>query len=322
MKKYSTILAIVFSFTCLTVFFACKALTELATNSCFLYNNNSIEVNAGDAIPATEVGSFGTLASGIYTISITQSGNFNTQNVQASLEGTAFPNNTSRLVNAGDRLTLTGFTSPNDSGSNTIRMTLRDINNSIACEITFVVSIRPRNNALWNVAYGGNTTWQQLAVNGFFLAELGFGDFDGDQATDIIAPTGTEWLVSYRGTSAWTTLATSGYQMNELGLGDFDGDGITDLLRTSGTQWAYASSQNGWSWTPLAASGYKLDELGLGDFDGDGITDLLRASGTQWIFCLFPKRLELDYLSRFGVPVKSIKHWSGPKECSSGNFLQ
>ncbi len=283
-KLFNLFISIFLTYSVFAIYSCGSLNTTDVTNDCFVYTINSIEINAGDSFVAYEIGTFAFIANGNYLISIDRSGDFQAKNLTIIHEGTEFVPQIPKYVKPLDKLAISGWTTPDMSGQELIKISIFNQMGSLVCQIEFTIKIKPKNTSNWNLSLGGNSDWEQLPINGFYLEELGFGDFDGDERTDIIVPTGTEWLISYQGNSPWTTLASSGYKLNELGFGDFDGDKKTDILRTSGTKWIYASSMDNYNWKTLATSGYKLNELGFGDFDGDGKTDVLRTSGTKWIY--------------------------------------
>lgn len=77
------------------------------------------------------------------------------------------------------------------------------------------------------------------------LADLRYGDFDGDGRLDSLAATGTGWFMRSGTTGPWTFLRRSAVRPSQLTLADVDGDGRTDITYTSGrtiyTAWAGSS---------------------------------------------------------------------------------
>jgi hypothetical protein len=74
------------------------------------------------------------------------------------------------------------------------------------------------------------------------LAQLGYGDFDGDGHLDSFAATGAGWYLRSGGTAPWAFLRRSSTRLPDLILQDRDGDGRTDVTYTLGntiyTAWA------------------------------------------------------------------------------------
>lgn len=151
-------------------------------------------------------------------------------------------------------------------------------------------------NNQWWVLYDAQGTWQRLQTSGVPLAELRFGDFNGDRKTDVVrVARGGKIQISYGGTEQWTTLGDGdqdGYQGFQVG--DFNGDGKTDLTalkfippspQRSDRKWHLYTKiryggQGGWK---DLNSDYNLDSADeyskrfyFGDFNGDRVTDLLR----------------------------------------------
>ena len=149
----------------------------------------------------------------------------------------------------------------------------------------------------WQFSSGGAGAWQNLAYAGTPLADLRFGDFNGDGKTDVFTAQpgagGYRWLISSGGVGNYTQINTSDVPLSDLRFGDFDGDGKTDVfsvaLRPDGfLQWRYSSAGVG-TWQNLAYAGTPLQALRFGDFDGDGKTDVFTssplASGAyQWYY--------------------------------------
>lgn len=149
------------------------------------------------------------------------------------------------------------------------------------------VSFSTRDRGQWS-------DWENVGryVGDTSVADLGFGDFDGDGVTDVLRAYRGSLEVAFatRDRSQWSTwrrVKTSKARVALLRLGDFDGDGVTDAFRRgSDERWyvSYATSdRTPWTdWTVIGSSHVPLGELGFGDFDGDGATDVLRSQGRVW----------------------------------------
>ncbi len=134
----------------------------------------------------------------------------------------------------------------------------------------------------WCFSGGGVGPWHYGTAGSEDLADLGFGDFDGDGRTDAFQTTGSEWQWSSGGTAAWSKRNTSSYTLGSLAFGDFDGDGQTDVFASSGGEWRISSAGSG-GWTTLNADlSDPSSDLAFADFDGDGKTDVFRATGSHW----------------------------------------
>jgi hypothetical protein len=133
----------------------------------------------------------------------------------------------------------------------------------------------------WRISSGGAANWQTLSRYTFDVAEVGFGDFNGDGRADVFRATGNRWLYSPSGTGAWIGLNTSSARLGTLRFGDFDGDGRTDVFTAGNGQWLYSSGGTT-AWQVLNTSSATLDSLRLGDFNGDGRTDVFQTAAGRW----------------------------------------
>lgn len=122
--------------------------------------------------------------------------------------------------------------------------------------------------------------------------EFVFGDFDGDNTTDLIsiwnvssvenksgAGRGTDstghLFVSFAGgLSEWYKINDSSYAIADLDVADVDGDGKSDLIYNEST---YSSGGTG-SWTALPQAFNTYTLYTKRDFNGDGIDDNYRIS--------------------------------------------
>ena len=165
---------------------------------------------------------------------------------------------------------------------------------------TDVFRTTPRNNGnlQWQYSSGGIGAWQNLAYAGpeLPIAQLQFGDFDGNFNTDVFAnryafPT-YSWVYSPGGLASFVTLHTTDMFADRLALGDFNGDGVTDVFtatQNAGTyQWGYYAGGTGAA-INLAHSATDPALLRFGDFNGDGKTDVFVATqqpdgSTQWLY--------------------------------------
>jgi hypothetical protein len=133
----------------------------------------------------------------------------------------------------------------------------------------------------WQVSFGGTGPWTPINTSSIGVADLAFGDFNGDCRTDVFRSSGGKWQVSFGGIGSWQTINTSSVGLSQLRFGDFDGDGRTDVFRSSGGKWQVSFAGTG-PWTPINTSSIGVADLAFGDFDGDGRTDVFRSSGGKW----------------------------------------
>jgi len=150
----------------------------------------------------------------------------------------------------------------------------------------------------WQYSSGGTGAWQDLAIGPAEApaAQLGFGNFDSNSATDVFAntylfPTYT-WQYSPGGSTSFVPLHTTNYFADRLALGDFNGDGVTDVFTASAhnntEQWGYFPGGSG-SLVNIAHSDIDPALLRFGDFNGDHVTDVFAATqqsdgSTQWLY--------------------------------------
>jgi DNA-binding beta-propeller fold protein YncE len=136
--------------------------------------------------------------------------------------------------------------------------------------------VRPRPDGLWQWQYlpGSSDGWADLNYASPPLANLRFGDFDGDGRTDVFTTIasagGYQWLVSSAGLGSFQLLRSDPLGASDLRLGDFNGDGRTDIFgvapRPDGLyQWRYASAGSG-PWVDLNEAAQSLSELRLSLF--------------------------------------------------------
>jgi hypothetical protein len=137
------------------------------------------------------------------------------------------------------------------------------------------------------------------------LADLSFGDFNGDGKTDVFWATGTYWYVSYGGTSDWQVLEKSSTTLANLGFADFNGDGKTDVLYTNGSEWKVKYSGTS-DWTLLHTSPIAVKDLRFGDFNGDDKDDIFRANGEYW-YVKYGGKGDWQQLNKSVVTLKDLR---------------
>ncbi len=135
----------------------------------------------------------------------------------------------------------------------------------------------------WLVSYGGTQPYTEINKNSYFkIDQLGFGDFNGDGKTDIlaVAPEGY-WRVSLGGVGPLNQHNAMKEIPRWLHFSDIDGDGRTDIFNASGREWRY-SPGGSQPWKVLQRSDLKADEVALADFDGDGKADVFAVHNGVW----------------------------------------
>ena len=142
-----------------------------------------------------------------------------------------------------------------------------------------------KSSKAWNISYSANSFWRQARISGVNLADIKFGDFNGDGKTDAFRTSNGKWYVSLGATSEWIEWHTSNLALQNLELGDFNGDGITDIFYTSSGHW-YVSLNGNSPWQQWYTSSTTLHNMRFGDFNGDGKTDAFKTSGSHWFVSL------------------------------------
>jgi hypothetical protein len=170
-----------------------------------------------------------------------------------------------------------------------------DFNNDNKTDV-FRTTLRTDGNLQWQYSSGGTGAWQNLAYagNNLPVSDMQFGDFSGDDITDVFGNLynypNYDWVDSPNGTNSFVTLNTENIFHDRMALGDFNGDGATDVFTATSSsgsyQWAYSPSGTG-ALINLASSGTDPALLRFGDFNGDGKTDVFDATqqtngSTQW----------------------------------------
>jgi len=139
----------------------------------------------------------------------------------------------------------------------------------------------------WWISYGGNTPFVKVNDSSFRRADLRFGDFDGDKATDVFGVVSNTWSYSKRATGKWA----DGYlrpaltkTVNYLFVADFNGDGLSDVATTNGWGFLRISYGGQQVWPDGTISAKDPDVAGIGHFLGGKTADLLSWNGVNfWI---------------------------------------
>lgn len=135
-------------------------------------------------------------------------------------------------------------------------------------------------NAVY-ASLGGSDYWHYRKFESSSLAQLKWGDFDGDGRQDAFKSDGSHWWISRGAKQAWEVWGTSQIASENLGFADFNGDGQTDVFRShKGIWWVSYSGKS--KWQQLGVSNVALPDLRFGDFNGDGKDDILRANKGEW----------------------------------------
>lgn len=171
-----------------------------------------------------------------------------------------------------------------------IPLAVGDFNGDGYSDIFSYVANSPYAGAYrWQYYSGGAGTAVNLAyaLNNPF--DLRFGDFNGDNITDVFAatPAGNgqyQWMYSSGGLASYQNLALTNLPVSQLSLGDFDGDGITDVfsrVQNPGetARWQYWPGGSG---APVTLRVTDDPMPFLADLDNDRISDafLARCSST------------------------------------------
>ncbi len=83
------------------------------------------------------------------------------------------------------------------------------------------------------ISFGGVGTLTHFAFAPQRVADLQFGDFNGDGKTDVLGVVGDLWMVTYGGTGGWSTLRPKlTDSIAGLIVADFNGDGRADVVRS------------------------------------------------------------------------------------------
>ncbi len=122
------------------------------------------------------------------------------------------------------------------------------------------------------------------------VADLRFGDFDGDGRTDILRdnPSGEGIQIRFGGEGAWVNKRPD-VRVRDLAVVDFNGDGRADLLWTTGTAWKISFAGSA-LWAFSRADSRTVADLRIGRIDAGPTSDILvvapncASGGSCWAF--------------------------------------
>ncbi len=130
-------------------------------------------------------------------------------------------------------------------------------------------------------SFGGQSYWSFRRFASLPIADLAFGDLDGDGTADGFCATGSAWQMFPSLREEPRTLRNSSIPQADLAIADLDGDGTADVFHADGTAWWVFRSGTA-DPERLNTSGVRRASLHLADFDGDGRADVFRAGGGAW----------------------------------------
>ena len=132
------------------------------------------------------------------------------------------------------------------------------------------------------VPRGGTAPLIPLTTSPVPIADLRFGDFDGDGLTDIFRTVRGQWSVWYGSTRAWTPAQTSSKAVSELLFGEFDEVRGTDVAGVNAAGWQLSSGATR-RWARLNGRLTRsFSSAVAADFDGNGRTDIAIGDGQTW----------------------------------------
>lgn len=147
--------------------------------------------------------------------------------------------------------------------------------------------------------------------NGTYRWNFRFGDYDGDQKTDVYKlENGKLYRIpldcNTHGLNAdWEYLLTTNHTIDELRFGFFDGDHKTDIVRQGNGTIDVSLGANS-NWSTLMSTGYPLTDLAAHDFDGNGQLDWFQSTGSTWRVT-YNSAGQWQHLATSGVALQNLK---------------
>jgi hypothetical protein len=165
-----------------------------------------------------------------------------------------------------------------ESTKRTGDLALADIDNDGVTDVLY----RDPSGALGYLK-GGREALVPLTSVPVPINELRFGDFDGDDKTDIFFTRDEQWHVWYGRDRQWRETQSSGTPVSEMLFGKFDDVPGTDVVAVLKDGWSYSSG----STSPWARLNRKLSSSFrfaiAADFNGNGKSDIaIYTSITNW----------------------------------------
>lgn len=142
------------------------------------------------------------------------------------------------------------------------------------------------------------------------MKDLRFGDFDGDNKTDIFYTQGGQWYIWYGRTRTRTPAQSSSFPISEFLFGNFDDVRGTDVAAVANGVWSLSSGGiKGWAKLNNKLTG-SLANAVAADFDGNGVSDIAFNDRGTWRYSpdgVSPLALLRDYDSvHRNVPLKAL----------------
>lgn len=166
------------------------------------------------------------------------------------------------------------------SNKRTSQLGFADINNDGVTDILY-------RDGSGNVGWlnGGRAALAPLTTSPVAMADMRFGDFNGDKKTDIFYTHQKRWWIWYGGSGVWTTTQSSVLPISELRFGEFDSVPGTDVVASVNSAYS-CSSGAATSWSTIGPQrSSSLAGMIAADFDGDGTTDLAYEKATNvWVY--------------------------------------